>query len=943
MSNNDPDILVDKADRYHLAFVRMNEGFCVIQIIFNECGEPVDYIVREVNPAFEKHTGLCPTHVLNKLASTYDPALVWFDRYTEIVRTNQSIRFEEYNQFIGRWLEVNADPVGRDDELTVIFKDITCTKQREDNLSLRLEKFSGLTRIDEGFFLCQLAINEQGEAEDLFILEANDAAESHSGIPKDLLLGRVTKDPPYLDDVWRMRFSEVVRTGNSIRFEEYNESTNRWYDVFAYSLHKDNIYAVLFNDITQQKHAVQALQENMNKYKSLFNIIDEAFCIVEIIYDSQGKAADCLVLETNPMFEKHLGVAEADGRLFKELVPDLEAYWFDVCGKVALTGEPARFLGLSESLNQRWLDVGVFKLGGAESNKVAILFNNVTGTKQSIEQVNHHNVILQGINRVYEQAILCKGMEEFGEACLKIVGSVTESKFGFINELNEQGLLNVIAISDMGGDDDSRTISSRPLQNFPVQGLYGSVIRTGKSLLTNCPESHPDSIGVPKGHPQLTAFLGVPFLWDGKVMGMIGVANREGGYRPEDKDILEALAPTILETILRKRAEEALRHSQEEYRAIAEELRAADSRKNEFLGVLSHELRNPLASIRMGLSVLDRATPGGAEAANAKQIMHRQAIQLTRLIDDLLDITRISRDKISLQRKREDFNVIVNKAVDDYLGQFSEKGVGLAVKLCNEDLYVNADEVRLIQVVGNLLHNALKFTKAGYDVSVTVSKDCLLNEVVLSVEDNGIGIPPEVLPQLFQPFIQVDRTLDRSLGGLGLGLSLIKGLVELHGGTVTSSSDGIGSGAQFTVRLPLLSDIKSAQEDLPSESEHKSLRVLVIDDIQDVAEVLAALLRHLGHQVAVAQDGPTGIDAARDFRPEAVICDIGLPGLDGYEVARLIRDDDFLKNIYLIALTGYARPKDVIHALEAGFDEHLAKPVDIEVLKQALLRITQKQ
>ncbi|MGE5550487.1 MAG: ATP-binding protein [Bacteroidota bacterium] len=399
------------------------------------------------------------------------------------------------------------------------------------------------------------------------------------------------------------------------------------------------------------------------------------------------------------------------------------------------------------------------------------------------------------------------------------------------------------------------------------------------------------------------------------------------------------------QALLEKREElialnEELTAQAKELNAAYQELREADRRKNEFLAVLSHELRNPLTPIRNSLDILDRVAPGGEQARRAKDVLDRQVGQLARLVDDLLDLTRITRNKIKLQRRRLELNQLVRRTMEDYRSLFEKNGVRLSAEFVTTPIFVHADEARLAQVVGNLLQNAAKFTRRGDSTTVSVGYDCAGHGACIRVADTGAGIQPEMFPLLFQPFIQADRTLDRSRGGLGLGLALVKGLVELHGGRVSATSEGIGKGSEFVVRLPC--------EETPDEAEPPPAarpgfacrrRVLIIEDNVDVAESLRELIELDEHVVAVAHSGPEGLATARQFRPEVLLCDIGLPGMDGYDVARAFRADAALRSVFLVALSGYALPEDLRRAREAGFDRHLAKPPTPAELERALMEV----
>jgi len=370
-------------------------------------------------------------------------------------------------------------------------------------------------------------------------------------------------------------------------------------------------------------------------------------------------------------------------------------------------------------------------------------------------------------------------------------------------------------------------------------------------------------------------------------------------------------------------------------RKVAEEaLREADRRKSEFLGVLSHELRNPLAPIRNSLFILHRAAPGDERALHARAVIERQVAQLGRLVDDLLDVTRIARGKIRLQRSRLDLVELVRRTVEDHRSLLESCAVSL--ELPSEPVWMNGDPVRLVQVVGNLLQNAAKFTPAQGKVLVSLA--AAEGRAAIQVADNGVGIDAETRARLFEPFAQADRSLARSNGGLGMGLAIAKGLVDLHGGTIAASSEGAGKGASFTVMLPCAKEGLNDQEPRrPKPAQAPGRKVLVIEDSVDAAESLRDVLELSGHQVVVAHDGVAGIAKAGEFQPDVVFCDIGLPGdTDGYAVASALRRLPTTASAILVALTGYARPEDREHALEAGFDAHLAKPVDLSILEQLL-------
>jgi PAS domain S-box-containing protein len=372
-------------------------------------------------------------------------------------------------------------------------------------------------------------------------------------------------------------------------------------------------------------------------------------------------------------------------------------------------------------------------------------------------------------------------------------------------------------------------------------------------------------------------------------------------------------------------------------REAQEALKEADRRKDEFLAVLAHELRNPLAPIRNAVQVMKLIGPGDADLCQARDVIDRQVAHLARLVDDLLDVSRISRGKVLLRAERLDLMPLVRAAVGDHRPLLESTGLRLVVDLPDRPIWVQGDPTRLLQVAGNLLQNARKFTDPGGTVTVRLAAEPDGAAAILAVRDTGIGMDDAMLARLFEPFTQADRSLDRSRGGLGLGLALVKGLVELHGGSVRAQSDGPGSGSELTVRLPTAvpAEPRADRADGPIASG-RSLRVLVIEDHQDSAESLRMLLRLYGHRVEIARTGLDGVEAARAFRPDVVLCDIGLPGgMDGYAVARALRSDSNQAAV-LIALSGYGQDDDRRQSRQAGFDRHLTKPVDPVVLKQLI-------
>jgi PAS domain S-box-containing protein len=374
------------------------------------------------------------------------------------------------------------------------------------------------------------------------------------------------------------------------------------------------------------------------------------------------------------------------------------------------------------------------------------------------------------------------------------------------------------------------------------------------------------------------------------------------------------------------------RQLERELHARAERLAENDRRKDEFLAMLAHELRNPLASINHAVQLFGRLNSEG-DLEWAREVVQRQVKHLARLIDDLLNVSRLSWGKISLRKEPLSLSPVVSTAVEAVRPLLEERGHELSVALADDGLRLEADPLRLEQILVNLLTNAAKYTEAGGRVALTARREP--PDIVITIRDTGIGITPELMPHIFDLFTQGDRTIARSEGGLGIGLTLVQKLVEMHGGSVTAASDGPGKGSEFSVRLPALEE-SAAEETRPPEplprTDRQGARVLIVDDNIDTVTALARILQLLGHDVQLAYDGPTALDVARGHRPEIVLLDIGLPGMDGYEVVKRLRGEEFCKNALIIATSGYGQDQDRRRSLEAGFDHHLVKPVDFDTL-----------
>ena len=389
---------------------------------------------------------------------------------------------------------------------------------------------------------------------------------------------------------------------------------------------------------------------------------------------------------------------------------------------------------------------------------------------------------------------------------------------------------------------------------------------------------------------------------------------------------LRFVIPSAADITARKRAEEKLRQ-------LAADLYEADRRKDEFLATLAHELRNPLAPIRTGLELMKRAGGQAAIIERTRSMMERQLTQMVRLVDDLMDVSRISQGKLELHKERIPLASVLESAWETSRPLIDQMGHELTVTLPEQSIFVDADLTRLAQVFLNLLNNAAKYSARGGHIQLHVERQG--SDVVVSVKDAGIGIEADQLLRIFEMFTQIGGSLERSQGGLGIGLSLVKRLVDMHGGSVEAKSEGRGMGSEFVVRLPVV--IEESQPQASAVNDESAgpkslLRILIVDDNRDSADSLSEMLKTMGSDTRTAYDGRQGVDMAGEYRPDVILLDIGLPELNGYEACRLIRDQPNGKGVVLIAVTGWGQDEDRRRSREAGFDHHLVKPVDPQAL-----------
>ncbi|MBG6077504.1 CHASE3 domain-containing protein [Polaromonas sp. CG_9.11] len=665
------------------------------------------------------------------------------------------------------------------------------------------------------------------------------------------------------------------------------------------------LFVCLRRELARRQQAEKALRHVDSQYQMLFNSIDEAFCIVEIIFDDGKVPVDYRFLEVNPSRGKQTGMSDAKGRRMHERVPDMESHWFEIYGKVALTGEPHRFVNEAKGMDGRWFDAYAFRLGGHESGRVAVLFRDITDRMKSEEAMRQSEARFRAL---------------FDWGPIAIFSS---DAAGRLQECN-RAALELWGAEPVVSEGDSTFFTAQGVR-LPDGTLTPTLqARTAEVLKGNIPAVYDEAFVIePPAGPSMIVIT--------HVVPLVGKAGHITGAITCCYDVTE-----------RARLQ---RETVEQAQALTDLHR----RKDEFLAMLSHELRNPLAALSNAMQLLRLPADADPLQQHSRGIMERQLKNLKHLVDDLLDVSRITTGNVRLRLEQVSLDSIVENAVEAVNPLIAEHRHVLTVSRPPEPVFVHADAARLEQVLVNLLTNAAKYTSSGGHIGLNVEIEPVASGAhaqapmaTIRVRDTGLGMAPELLPRIFELFTQADRSLDRSQGGLGIGLSLVKQLVELHGGTVTVSST-LSRGSEFVVRLPVMrAALAPASPALVGSAQvpaKAAQRILVVDDNVDAAQSLALLLEMTGHCIWLAYDGPAAVQAAIDCQPGVILLDIGLPGLDGYKVAQRIRRLAGLKNVVLVALTGYGQDSDRQRSQEAGFDHHLVKPAEFGEIEKILLAV----
>jgi PAS domain S-box-containing protein len=651
-----------------------------------------------------------------------------------------------------------------------------------------------------------------------------------------------------------------------------------------------------FRDITTRKLAEHALRESEARFRTLFESMDEGYSVIEMIFDEKNTPSDYRFLEVNPAFEKQTGIKDAKGRLMRQIAPDHEQHWFDIFGRIALTGEALRFENPAAAL-QRHYEVCAFRIGAPELRRVGIVFNDITHRKQA-EEIRSR---LAAVVESSDDAILSKNLD----GIIITWNSGASRMFGYTAQEVIGRPVTVLTPADQVDEEPGILIRLRRGEHIDN---YETVRRR-------------------KDGTRINVSLSVSPIKDvnGSVIGASTIVRDITQQKTAERSLRELYVAAQREIARREKAEATLRE--------------IDRRKDEFLATLAHELRNPLAPIRQASAIAKAATATEEQKRWGHDVIDRQVNHMSLLLEDLLDISRVTRGTLELRPQITDLTSIIEMATETARPLIEAKRHALKIEIPDEPAHFAADPLRLAQVLSNLLTNAAKYTDPEGEIRLRAT--CSAETVSFSVADNGIGISADALQEVFTMFSQVKSTQDRSEGGLGIGLALAKGLIHLHRGTLEVRSEGTGCGSEFMVNLPrtTLSTAMGQPTSVPSAPQ-VSRRVLIADDNKDAADSLAMLLRMDGHDITVVHDGRQAMATIESFRAEIALLDIGMPGLNGYEVARHIRQGPLGSVITLIAVTGWGQASDKARAIAAGFNHHFTKPVEPDALIRMLRAIS---
>ncbi|MGF6273350.1 PAS domain S-box-containing protein [Massilia sp. UYP11] len=846
---------------------------------------------------------------------------------------------------------------------------------------------------------------------------------------------------PCWEEAWDLigpDIERVMRDGTSAWYEDRLVPLTRngrredvWW-TYGYSPIEDEagIHGVLVicNDVTEDHLLRQRLEQTNH---ALIETMDDAFCLIDLVYDEQGCAVDYVILEANRAFARHTGLADSVGKTARQLVPDLEQRWIATYDEIARTGVARRFEEFSQAMG-RWFTVYASPIAHPVERRVALLFTDITDQKNAeralqasetaaraaasqaeadrrrldallssapvgivyadangaLSSVNHMNRQLWGEHPMptsQDQYAVWRGW--WADDSERHGRPIRSDEWALARALRgEQVEADVVEIAPFGRPDERRTLLTRATAIRAEDGAIAGAVAASMDLTAQVDtqralrESEEKFRTITDAMPQM--------VWSCRADGENDYSNRGWAdftglsstellgthwvtvIHPDDLPTLQALWAGSRASGALFELEHRLRHHSGEYRWVlnralpvrdeagritrwmgtvtdihdqklaAEELKAANARKDEFLAMLAHELRNPLAPISTAAQMLRLSGVDPKRIAHASDVINRQVRHMVELVDDLLDVSRVTRGLVELEREQVDLKSVIQSAIEQARPLIEKKGHTLSTRLGAANVTVIGDRKRLVQVMANLINNAAKYTPEAGEITVSADAVPDAGQVKLSVKDNGIGIDATLLPDVFELFTQAKRTPDRAQGGLGLGLALVRSMVDLHGGQVQAHSDGPGRGSCFSVVLPLgadgADDDARRREDDATLAAHSTLRIMIVDDNRDAAESLGIVLSAVGHTVQVEDSSMAALRRVQQDGFDVCLLDIGLPDMDGYQLVGALRAAPLVAGAAMIALSGYGQPQDMAASKRAGFTRHLVKPVDVGQLLDML-------